>query len=264
MDNLYNEGEVMGGELSILAAIGLGILHSLEPGHGKGIMSAYLISTRAKAYQAFLLGILTACSHALSIFLLAVLAAFSIHHLTPSQWTHGLELVSGFFIVIIGFSRLIQSVRPHIVTVRTYTGQTDPDAEQFHTDPDHSHHGHAHHAGHHHLHYHPKKDPTNLKEFVWVGFLTGIIPCPSALAIILTAVGAHHTLVGAKLIIAFSLGGALTMATIGYLMSRAAEKIKPSKNYGSIKLLSMGSALLILLLGAVVLGRAVLHLTGHF
>lgn len=260
----------MSGELSILAAIGLGIFHSLEPGHGKGIMSAYLLNSRAKAYQAIYLGLITALSHALSIFLLAILASFSIHHVTPTEWTHGLELVSGFFIVLIGLSRFIQSVKPSIVTVRTFSGFSSSE-DMNHQKDNHSHsidehhHGHhyyqhSHHDGHRHFHYHPKKEPTNLKELFWVGFLTGIIPCPSALAIILGAVSAHHLFVGIQLVVAFSLGGAITMASIGYLMSRASVKVKPNKNYTLTKMLSIVSALLILLLGIVIIGRAILHL----
>lgn len=45
------------------AAIGLGALHSLEPGHGKGVITAYLISSGAKVKDAVLIGIVSAVAH---------------------------------------------------------------------------------------------------------------------------------------------------------------------------------------------------------
>lgn len=41
---------------SIPGSIGLGALHSLELGHGKGVISAYLIATRGKRQDDMLLG----------------------------------------------------------------------------------------------------------------------------------------------------------------------------------------------------------------
>ncbi|WEG13062.1 sulfite exporter TauE/SafE family protein [Pullulanibacillus sp. KACC 23026] len=250
----------MPNDLTLLAAVGLGILHSMEPGHGKGVMSAYLLSTRAKALQACFLGLITALSHALSIFLLAGIASLTVHHVTPTEWVHGIEALSGFFILIIGVLRLIQSVKPHIVTVGSWSGKTGSIISAAHSTEGESHDHHDHdHEHHHHFHYHPKKAPTRLSQFFLVGFLTGIIPCPSALAIILAAVSSHQVMVGIQLVAAFSLGGALTMASLGYIMSRTSGKIR-AINEGFIKLLSIGSALLIIGLGAAVTIRASIHI----
>ena len=53
-------------------AIGLGVLHSLEPGHGKGVVSAYLITHHAKVKDVIIVGIISAIAHTLSIVFLAV------------------------------------------------------------------------------------------------------------------------------------------------------------------------------------------------
>lgn len=231
-------------ELSLIAAIGLGALHSLEPGHGKGVMSAYIVSSRANAFQSILLGVISSISHALSIFLIATIATLSLNIMTPDHLIHWLELFSGAVIVIIGSSRLAKQLRRDIVTVRTWSGAAVNTS------------GH-----HHHHHYHPTKEPTNLLQFFSVGFLTGIIPCPSALAIILAAIGSHHTLLGIKLVIAFSFGGAATMATLGYLMSQASQKVNQTEHLSFIRTINILSALLILLLGLVILYQALHHLS---
>jgi nickel/cobalt transporter (NicO) family protein len=245
--------------LSLAAAIGLGVLHSLEPGHGKGVMSAYIMSTRANAVQAIFLGLIAAFSHALSIFLLAWLASLSILHFTPDQLIHWLELFSGFFILIIGGIRLKSGLKREIVTVRKWT------KERPHSHANHSHahthihdsHGHSHSR---HFHYHPKKAPTNLRQYFSVGFLTGIIPCPSALALILAAISTHHLFTGIKLVFAFSIGGALTMACLGLAMSHASQKVKKTDHVGFVKFMTVASGCLILFLGAVVVTTAIYHL----
>ena len=236
--------------LTLAAAVGLGVFHSLEPGHGKGVMSAYILSTRANAFQAVLLGIIAALSHALSIFLLAWLASLSVLHVTTDQFIHWLELVSGCFIIMIGGWRLKGGLRQEIVTVRKWKIER-PDQHNHHSHP----HSHA-----HHFHYHPKKPPTNLRQFVSVGFLTGIIPCPSALALILAAISVHHLLTGIKLVLAFSIGGALTMACLGFVLGRASQKIKKTDNVHFVKFMTVASACLILFLGAGVVTTAFFHL----
>src|SRR6202453_4896320 len=67
--------------LYIPAAILLGGLHGLEPGHSKTMMAAFIIAIRGTIFQAVLLGLCAAFSHSLVIWLLAGLA---LHY--GSQW----------------------------------------------------------------------------------------------------------------------------------------------------------------------------------
>lgn len=230
-------------EVSLLAAIGLGALHSLEPGHGKGVMSAYIVSSRANALQSMLLGIVSSVSHAFSIFLIATIMTLSINLVTPAHLIFWLDIISGLFIIIIGSSRLIKQFRTEIVTVRKWS----PVAAGSHF------HDHTEHHHDHHFHYHPKQQPKNLFQFFSVGFLTGIIPCPSALAIILAAISAHHLLIGIKLVFAFSIGGAFTMATLGYLISHANQRVNTTDHLSFIRFINILSAILIIALGMGIL-----------
>src|SRR5439155_2507628 len=63
--------------LFIPAAILLGALHGLEPGHSKTMMAAFIISIRGTVAQAVLLGLSAAFSHTLVIW---VLAAVGLHY----------------------------------------------------------------------------------------------------------------------------------------------------------------------------------------
>ncbi len=67
--------------LFIPAAILLGALHGLEPGHSKTMMAAFIVAIRGTIGQAVLLGLSAAISHSLIIW---VLAATALHY--GSQW----------------------------------------------------------------------------------------------------------------------------------------------------------------------------------
>ena len=67
--------------LFIPAAILLGALHGLEPGHSKTMMAAFIVAIRGTIGQAVLLGLSAAISHSLIIW---VLAAAALHF--GNQW----------------------------------------------------------------------------------------------------------------------------------------------------------------------------------
>lgn len=60
--------------LYLPAAVLLGALHGLEPGHSKTMMAAFIIAIRGTIAQAALLGLCAALSHSLLIFVLATAA----------------------------------------------------------------------------------------------------------------------------------------------------------------------------------------------
>jgi hypothetical protein len=60
---------------SVAAAIALGIGHALAPGHGKTLVAAYLVGTRATVRQAILLAATTAVSHTLGVAVLGLILA---------------------------------------------------------------------------------------------------------------------------------------------------------------------------------------------
>jgi nickel/cobalt exporter len=230
--------------LSIPAAIGLGALHSLEPGHGKGVISAYLIATRGKARDAVLLGLISAVTHTLSIVILSVAATSAVKLLAPDSLTRWLELLSGVLITIIGARILYRHVRPRIVSIGKLSAKHDDIYEH-------------HHHEHHHLHHNQGK-PSSLAGIVTVGLLTGLIPCPSAMAIFLASLTADQISLGVVLVGAFSLGSAVTMSVIGVLIVHAGKTVKQMDRIGFVRSLNLLSSLLILGLGVVVTFQALL------
>jgi ABC-type nickel/cobalt efflux system permease component RcnA len=72
----------------------------------------------------------------------------------------------------------------------------------------HRHHGHDHQHHHHHDHEHDRG-------LVAVGISGGLLPCPSALVVLLAAISLHRLAFGLVLIVAFSLGLALSITGVG-------------------------------------------------
>ena len=229
------------------AVIGLGALHSLEPGHGKGVITAYLISSGAKMKEAIMIGLISALAHTLSIVLLAVSASTAIKVLVPENLIHWLQLVSGIVVIYIGLN---------IITQRIFDYN---EKKQKHTNASHSHNCNSHcNCSHNHLA--NEAHPSTRFNLFLTGFFTGIVPCPSALAILLAAVSADQIPLGLGLVGAFSIGGAITMVAIAIFVVRASHTMKKLEKWQVVNRLALVSSCLIIFLGGTVIFQSINHI----
>lgn len=106
----------------IAVAFGFGALHALSPGHGKTLVSAYLIGTKGTPGQALLLGVTTTITHTSSVFVLGLIAVYARRWLErlpmADGWVQYLSLVSAIAVICIGigltaFSILSRSLSIH-------------------------------------------------------------------------------------------------------------------------------------------------------
>lgn len=230
---------------TIPAAIGLGALHSLEPGHGKGVISAYLISSGAKIKDAVMLGVISALAHTLSIALLAFSASSTMKMLFPQNLSYWFQLLSGVIVIYIGLT---------IISQRIFPNQGEKSA---------SHHSHSHDHGqcnHDHGYTNSSAEMSPLKGLFLTGFFTGLIPCPTALVILLAAVSADRIPFGLGLVGAFSIGSAVTMVALGVLVVRASNSIKRLEKWHVVNRLALVSSFLILFLGGALILQAISQL----
>ena len=95
-----------------------------------------------------------------------------------------------------------------------------------------------------------------------VGVSGGLIPCPTALVVLLAAISLHRVGYGLVLIVAFSLGLAAAMTAIGILAVSAKRVFRRVDfNGGPIRLLPAVSALVVLGLGLAMTVRALPKVT---
>ena len=220
--------------LALGAALFWGAAHALSPGHGKTIVTAYLVGTRGTARHAALLGLIATLTHTVGVFALGGVTLLLSRFIVPETLYPWIELLSGVLVVSIGGSVLAARWR-HARAHR---------------------HGHDHHHDHHH-HGHEHEAP-GLRGLVAVGISGGLLPCPSALVVLLAAISLHRVAFGMLLIVAFSCGLAAAITGVGLLAVLAKRAFaRVSFERGALALLPAASAFVILLAGAVMTLRAV-------
>jgi ABC-type nickel/cobalt efflux system permease component RcnA len=210
---------------TLVVAASLGALHALEPGHGKTVVAAYLVGSRGTARHALLLGLVVTASHTVAVYLLGAVTLYASRHVVPERLYPWLGAASGILIAVLGASllwrRLTGPASGHDHTHAHGHG------DQSVTEADHAEaharghtHGHDHGHGHHH-HHHVPDGPVSLRALVALGVSGGIVPCPAALVVLLSAVALGRIGLGFLLIVAFSVGLAAVLIAIGLVVVHA-------------------------------------------
>ena len=213
----------------LLAAFGWGALHALSPGHGKAMVAAYLVGTRGKPRHAVALGATVTITHTIGVFALGVVTLALSQYVLPEDLYPWLTLVSGVLVVAVGAAVLRSRVRK---------------AKHVHS------HTHSHDGGHGH--------DLGFRGILGMGTAAGLIPCPSALVVLLAAISQHEVGLGLLLIVAFSLGLAATLTVLGLAVVYARHLIPPRLAAGRLAAaLPAASALLIVAVGCVLTVKAV-------
>jgi ABC-type nickel/cobalt efflux system permease component RcnA len=111
----------------------------------------------------------------------------------------------------------------------------------------HAHGKHHHHHDHDHEH---RPGDLGLRSLLAVGVSGGLLPCPSALVVLLAAISLHRLAYGFVLILAFSVGLAATITGIGVVAVLARSAFARLSFEGrAIRLLPAASAAAILAAG---------------
>ncbi len=226
--------------LFIPAAILLGALHGLEPGHSKTMMAAFIIAIRGTVTQATLLGLSATISHTAIVWIIALAG---LHF--GKQWNMEanepyFQIVSGVLILGVAFWMII----------RTWKHRRDHDGGHSH---DHDHDHHHEHGYHHHEHHAPEnegldlvapgyQDPHELAhaddirrrfankhvttgQIIIFGLTGGLIPCPATITVLLICLQLKKVVLGAMLVLCFSVGLALTMVTTGTIAALSVKHV---------------------------------------
>jgi ABC-type nickel/cobalt efflux system permease component RcnA len=202
-----------------------GAAHALTPGHGKAIVAGYLVGARGTPRHAVYLGLIVTATHTAGVFALGLVTLLLSRFIVPEQLYPWLTVASGLLVVGVGLAVL---------------------AGRFRHARAHAH-GHAH---HHHHHDHDHDHGYGRGGLLGVGVAAGLLPCPSALVVLLGAIALHRVGLGLALILAFSVGLAATVTAVGLvavLARRAFSRL--SLNGPLLRTLPAVSALVILAVG---------------
>jgi nickel/cobalt transporter (NicO) family protein len=222
-ESLIRRGDLSIGAVlvSLLIAAFWGAAHALSPGHGKAMVAAYLVGSRGTPRHALLLGLTVTVTHTAGVFGLGLVTLGLTELIVPERLYPWLNLVSALLVVGVGVSVLRARLRRR----------------------------HVHHQHHH--------EEPSLRNLLAVGVSGGLLPCPTALVVLLAAISLHRIGYGLVLIVAFSLGLAGAMTGVG-LAAVSARRFLRKKSFDGrvVRALPAVSAALILALGLAMTTRA--------
>ena len=251
-----------------LIAAALGGLHALEPGHGKTIVAAYLVGSQGTAAHALLLGLVVTATHTAGVYALGLVTLYASKYIVPEHLYPWLGALSGLTIAGLGLYMLRRRYRHSGHHHHHQHDQHEHSHEHAH---EHGHRGgHVHEHPHEHLHAHGHEHPhgeegagegsVSYRQLVALGVTGGIVPCPAALVVLLSAVSLHRIGFGLFLIVAFSLGLAAVLISIGLATVYARRLLARLPTDGPLihRWLPLTSAAVITCLGAAIAARALM------
>jgi ABC-type nickel/cobalt efflux system permease component RcnA len=290
--------------IALAAAFAFGAYHALTPGHGKTIVAAYLVGSRGTAWHAFLLGLVVTATHTSTVYLVGFVALYFSQYIVPEDLYPWLGIASGALILTMGLALFVGRIRTSgflrgaagwaraaVTHRRGRLAMTSENGAFAFAEPDprlspaHEHlqvfsgdHHHdlspPHYQGIEAAHSHriPGQDgaPVTLRSLVGLGVFGGMIPCPSAIVVMLSAIALHRVVFGLVLIMAFSVGLAAVLVLIGFALVfargishripfvRAASRVIDRRGWLSVlaRALPIAAAGAVIVAGTIILLRA--------
>lgn len=271
------------GLLALALAIALGCGHAALPGHGKTVMAAYLVGRRGSLRDAVLVGATVTFTHTAGVLLLGLAISVSAQFVGTDVLRY-LGALSGLLIAAVGVGLLRSALRARRAAA-THGGQSVPVAElvgvgvatraSAHLEAvggaahhhGHDHDGHDHdHSGpdHHHGPGHDHGLQFSRRGLVGMGVAGGLVPSPSALVVLLSAVALGRTLFGVALVVGYGVGMAATLMATGLLLVRLRgrlDRLTSGRRFGMaeryVRAVPVLTALLVLIVGLGLAARAV-------
>ncbi|MDM7946272.1 MAG: nickel/cobalt transporter [Oceanibaculum nanhaiense] len=176
-----------------------GIFHAAGPGHGKAVISAYLVGHDSRLKRGIALAFASSLVQGLSAILLVVVLAMLLgaSRFAIGEQVRVLEIVSFSLVILIGLW----------LAVRAWKGESC----------DHDHgigHGHQHDHTHHHDHDHETAARRGLRRFWAMAAAVGIRPCSGAVLVLLFTLANGLFMLGIAATFAMALGTAMTVAAL--------------------------------------------------
>jgi ABC-type nickel/cobalt efflux system permease component RcnA len=245
-----------------------GIFHAAGPGHGKAVITSYLVASGESARRGIVLSFMAAAVQAASAIIIVAIGAIvlKVSATAMTLATDWIEIVSYAAIAHFGAFLLWSKIRGehHHHHHHSVPMADIDDGHDHHHDHDHDH-GHEHHHGedgHDHRYGGPLPARRGWLARPWAAVLSvGIRPCSGALIILVFALSQGLFAAGVAATFVMALGTGLTVAALATLaVSAKGVALRLAGTGGSVAVLARGveiaGAALVLLLGLLLLGGA--------
>ena len=258
--NLKGEHVMAAAAMLVLASFIYGVVHAVGPGHGKMVISSYVVANEETVRRGVIISFIAAALQALTAIALVGILAFALNAsgLQINAWSNQLETVSYALIALVGAWLLATQL------IRLYWRWQDQRVSAGHVAHGHHHHDHAH-AHHDHAegeacnHIVDARDlagPFDWRKMLAVVFSVGIRPCTGAILVLIFALTQGMFWAGVAATFAMALGTAITVAALATLALGSRElALKLGGRTGAFAeavwtLCAIGGSALILLFGA--------------
>jgi ABC-type nickel/cobalt efflux system permease component RcnA len=192
-------------------SFGYGVFHAAGPGHGKAVISSWLLATENELKRGILISFMSAIIQALSaILIVSVLALFVSRLASSARDVAGfVESASYAMIGALGLYLIWTAFRPHGHTHR------HGDHQSHHHDHHDPHHVHDEHCGHAHA---PEASQVrgdwSLSRALSISFAIGIRPCTGAILVLISAYTLGIYWIGVLSTLVMALGTFITVSAI--------------------------------------------------
>lgn len=227
-----------------------GVLHAAGPGHGKAVISSYVLANEQTVRRGIALSFLAAAFQGLSALVIVgiLVLALNATGMTMKSTEAWLQTLSWGFVALVGAWLLYTQLRaawPRPAAAGNHAHTHDHTHGHNHHDGHHHHHGHhhdhhhhhdhdhGHGHGHHHDHVHAADgsccshahmpDPSQLQgPWSWrqafaVAFAVGIRPCTGAILVLVFAISQGLMWAGVFATFAMAIGTAITVSALAAL-----------------------------------------------
>ena len=205
-------------QITLEFAFLLGVIHALEPGHGKTAMLVYLLGEKRNPWQPIIMGLSTAISHCVSLFAIAF-AVHLAHHVVTGDHHHEetvskiLPWVSAVLIMSVGLLLLYRAIRGRQTNCCRHNHEScgceslvqleASDTPATETTAE--------------------KPKSNYKTTALLGMAVGLLPCPSALAAYFSSLSTGSTAAAYLIIALFAAGIASSLVAVGFALQQFGE-----------------------------------------
>ncbi|MGV8831907.1 MAG: DUF1007 family protein [Devosia sp.] len=209
-----------------------GILHAAGPGHGKVVISSFVLANETQLRRGILLSALSAMmqSSVAVVFVLVAAGLLGMTSMAMSDAASWIEIASYSMVALLGLWLIARKLfgwghshghKPDLAH-KAHAHLHDHDGHDHdhnhgydHNDHDH-HHDHDHHEGHVHL-VTPEATNGSWREQLSVVLAVGLRPCSGALVVLVFALSQGLLLAGIAAVFLMGAGTAITVATLATL-----------------------------------------------
>ncbi len=247
----------------ILASLAYGLVHAAGPGHGKVVVSSYVMANNQTMKRGICLAFLSSFVQGTVAIVLVGGMAYLFNATGASIKQFGLKLtqLSYIFIIMLGLYLLASTALRRFKTATAVKEKHSPSCDHHH------HHNHDHHhadedcgCGHAHI---PTSDQVqgnwNVAKIASLVLSVGLRPCTGALYVLAFALIKNLFWVGAIAVYAMALGTAVTISlmTMAVVGGRELALVSTAGNHRGVRLVydlcAFGGAIAIILFGSLLL-----------